>query len=136
MGGPAERRDQLFDFAHARPGGFTSDAVMHHFGWSSRQTSDAIRSLREFLGDFDEINLPCTPNGPGERWTYRLTDNHEESAAWVSNRVKDTTARLRTIHAVTASTLAAADRRTVAGRHAVEMEMAIRHLLENIDTIR
>jgi len=130
------RRDDLFLLAVAEPNGITVDDMMQHLGCNHRDVNQAIRDLRAFLGDTDDLNFPCDPQGQGERWLYRLVGNYDDVRAWAANRVGDAESRLRTMQAMLASIVRATDGRTVAGRRARIMETALRHLVEDLDLMQ
>lgn len=125
----------LLDYAMTNLGGFTVDDVMADFGWNHQTTNTAIRDLRMFLGKFDKINLPCDPQGHGQRWLYRLVGNLDGVRAWAVNRLGDTETRLRTQQAMMASIVSALDGRSVHGKVARTVDKALRRLIEDIDDI-
>lgn len=129
------RRDMLFDLAVARPEGITVEDMMHEFEWGHHEANDAIRSLRMFLGEFDSINFPCDPQGPGKRWIYRLTGSLDDAKPWVANRLGDGESRLRTMHAMMASIVQSSDGRSSDGRRARLIETGLRHLIEDLDNL-
>lgn len=130
------RRDELFDLAVASSDGFTVDDVIARYGWRHDQVNEAVRDLRRFLGDVgDTINLPCDPQGKGERWVYRLVGDLDSVRAWAANRVIDAESRVRTMEAVLSSMVAATDGRTIAGRKARIMQRALHRLVEDLDDL-
>ena len=77
-----QRRDDLFDLLVANPTGVTVDDMMDLYGWTHGEANNAIRDLRQFLGTTDNINLPCDPQGKGERWLYRLVGTLDDVRGW------------------------------------------------------
>ena len=129
------RRRDLFDQLVANPAGITVEDMMAEHGWTLPQTNNAIRDLRHFLGDHDSINLPCVPQGKGERWVYRLVGNLDGVRGWTMNRVKDADSRIRTMQKVLLSIVSATSGRTTEGRRARTMEKALRRLVEDLDDL-
>lgn len=129
------RRDELFDDLVANPAGLTVDDMMAMHGWTHGQTNTAIRDLRRYLGDIDDLNLPCEPQSKGERWVYRLVGRLDDVRSWIDNRITDADSRLRTMQAVMHSIVAATSGRTVEGRRARVMEKALRRLVEDLDDL-
>lgn len=132
---PEQRRDQLFDYAVAHPDGFTIDDLTGDTGWNRRDANAAIHDLREYLGTMDDINLPCSPNGYGQRWIYRLVGTMADTHGWTKNRLGDTETRLRTMNSMTASIVRGTDGRSTEGRKARLIETGLRHLVEDLDNI-
>lgn len=129
------RRIDLLTYAIANPGGITVDDIMAEFHWDHGTANKAIHDLRLWLGDFDTINFPCDPQGPRQRWLYRLVGTLDGVRGWVANRILDAESRIRTIHAMVASIVSATDGRSKAGKKVRTMEVALRHLIENLELI-
>ena len=130
-----QRRDDLFDLLVANPTGVTVDDMMDLYGWTHGEANNAIRDLRQFLGTTDNINLPCDPQGKGERWLYRLVGTLDDVRGWTSNRIGDAETRMRTMQAMMASIVSATSGRTLAGRKARVMDKALRRLVEDLDDL-
>lgn len=124
----------LFDYAVKTPE-WTVDDATAALGWTHPALNMAIRRLRLTLGEADDINLVCTPQGKGERWVYSLTGNVEMAKPWVDNRLRDMEARLETMAGVAKSLVAATDGRSAEGRRARLIERAVRHLLEDLGAL-
>lgn len=129
------RRDDLWDQLVANPGGITVDEMMDEQGWTHKQANDAIRDLRAYLGLFDDVNLPCDPQGSGERWKYRLVGTLDDVRGWTLNRINDADTRVRTMQAMTASIVKATSGRTVEGRRVRLMNKALTRLVEDLDEL-
>jgi len=129
------RRDDLWDDLTANPSGLTVEDMMGLRGWTLNQANKAIRDLRLWLGEYDNINLPCDPQGSRDRWLYRLTGDLAEVEDWSKNRLKDADSRVRTMHSMLASIVAATSGRTLDGRRARLMERALRRLVEDLDDL-
>lgn len=130
-----QRRDDLWDMLVSNPLGITVEDMMASGGWSHHQANVAIHDLRTFLGTMDSINLPCEPQGGGERWVYRLVGSLDEVRGWVSNRVGDADTRLRTMQSMMASIVSATNGRTIEGRKARLMDKALSRLIEDLDDL-
>lgn len=130
-----ERVTALFDILAGSPEGLTVDDMAAALGVSHHLTSDAIRELRLLLGDTDEINLICDPQGSRERWLYRLVGNLDGSRRWVANRLGDTESRLRTMQSIADSLVSATDGRTLDGRRARLIRKALVRLVEDLDEL-
>ena len=129
------RRDDLWDDLTSNPSGLTVEDMMSIRSWTHDQANHAIRDLRTWLGDYDSVNLPCEPQGQGDRWIYRLTGDLSEMEWWSENRVKDADTRLRTMQSMLASIVAGTSGRTVQGRKARLMERQLRRLVEDLDDL-
>ena len=128
------RRDELFAELVADPAGLTVDDMME-WGWSHHQANDAIHDLRAYLGQNDDVNLVCEPQGKGEPWLYRLVGSLADVRGWSRNRITDTESRLRTMQSVLASIVSATSGRTVDGRKVRLMERSVRRLVEDLDDL-
>lgn len=127
---------ELFDFAVSRPEGFTNVEAMAEL--EIKRLSDFNRSARRLritLGEDDEINLVCDPQGSGEKWLYRLVGNLEEAGPWVANRLRDMEARLETQHGVAKSVVTATDGRSVEGRKARLFAKVYSRLREDLEEL-
>ena len=129
------RRDELFSYAVDHPEGFTIDDLTGDTDWNRRDANAAIHDLRKFLGDTDDINLVCNPNGHGQRWVYRLVGDLAGLQPWARNRLGDSETRLRTMNSMTASIVKATDGRSAEGKRARIIETGLRHLVEDLDNI-
>jgi hypothetical protein len=129
------RRDDLWDDLTANPAGLTVEDMMSLRSWTHNQANKAIHDLRVWLGEYDNINLPCDPQGQGDRWVYRLTGSLDDVEAWSANRVKDADTRLRTMQSMLASIVAATSGRTPDGRRARLMEKQLKRLVEDLDDL-
>lgn len=128
------RRDSLFDYACDNPA-WTVDDVMNEFDWYKRQVDQAIHDLRGFLGEYDEVNVVCVPQGSRERHLYSLVGNLDGAREWTTGRIRDTETRIRTISAIASSVVSATDGRSIDGRKVRLMDVKLRHLIEEIDLI-
>lgn len=126
------RRDALYDLLVANPTGITVDDMMDLLDVSYETARKTIRDLRRFLGDDDEINVPCTPNGMNERWLYTLEATLENSQEWISNRLGDAESRLETMAAMTASLVRSTDGRSIEGKKARILDRAFRRAAEDL----
>ena len=129
-------RDNLFDFAVANPEGFTANQGSTALDCGSTALKTAIRDLRLFLGEFDDINLPCNPQGGGEPWLYQLAGTLDDIRPWGTNRINDAESRIRTIQAVFESIVHATHGNSIAGRKARVIERSLSRLIEDLDTIQ
>lgn len=129
-----EDAGRLYDFAAARPDGFTFDDVHAEFGWERSYFSRVSRRVRIIFAE-DEINLVCTPQGKCEKWKYELVGNYAAALPWQANRLGDLESRLETVHAVAASIVKGTDGRSTEGRKAKKIEVGVRHLMEQLDQI-
>jgi hypothetical protein len=130
-----QHRIDLLDYALASPGGITVEDMMSQFGWNHGTANTAIRDLRLYLGDFEDIAFPGDPQGGTQPWLYRLVGNLDDIRAWASNRVTDADSRLRTMQASMRSIVNATNGRTKEGRKARVTEKALRRLIEDLDDI-
>jgi len=131
----ARRRDDLILLMIAQQSGQTVDDMMVALGCDHPQVNEAIRDVRLWLGDFDEVNLICDPQGTGQRWLYRLVGTLDEMRPWAANRVADSASRIRTMASMLASVVSATDGRSIEGRKARVMERSLRRLVEDLDVI-
>lgn len=130
------RRDELFDYAVANPGGVTIEDITSDLAMSRAQANIAIRDVRMFLCESgDSINLAADPQGQNDPWLYRLVGTVADAQPWASNRVRDTESRIRTQKAVWCTIVAATDGRSTDGRKARVMQRAFNRLIEDLDTI-
>lgn len=126
--------EALFDFAVARPDGFTNADFMGEYDVSLKTFNQTANKLRAILAD-DTINLVCDPDGSRSKWQYRLVGSVENGSPWVQNRLKDAESRFSTISAVVRSLVKATDGRTVDGRKARLMDKSMRRLLEDLSEV-
>jgi hypothetical protein len=132
----SERRDHLFDLLVASPLGVTIIDIRDELGSTLSQARRAVQDLRRFLGDFDDVNVPAVSQGYNQRWLYTLVQGMTDATRWwTANRIVDTASRLVTMHAVAASIVRATDGRTIEGRKARMIEVGLRHLIEDLQTI-
>lgn len=129
------RRDDLLLKLIATPTGLMIEDMMVELDATHPQVNEAIRDLRLYLGDYDQINVVCDPQGPGERWLYRLVGTLDEVRPWAANRVNDSISRIRTIRSMMSSIVKSTNGRTIEGRKARVTEQALRHLIEDLDLI-
>lgn len=129
------RRDALFDLLAGTPDGLTVDDMGAALDCSHRQVRTSIHDLRLFLGDSDTINLPCEPQGSGERWMYRLVGDLDGTRRWMTNRLGDVDSRIRTMRGLAASIVNGTDGRTYDGRRSRLIERALRRLVEDLDDL-
>jgi hypothetical protein len=122
----------LFDYAVEHPGGFTYQDAMNDLGWQKPYFTRVHRQLRLLLGNDDQINLVCDPQGRGEPWRYRLIGDIEGARGWVDNRLRDSESRVTTVRAITASLVRATDGRTNDGRRARIMNRGLGRILEDL----
>lgn len=123
----ALRRDRLFDYLVANPGVTIRD-MERHLEASRSAMETSIRDLRLLLGDIDDINLVCEPDGQSQPWRYRLVGTIEGAEIWPTNRLLDTEQRLRTMEAVMRSLASGLDKRTVAYKKADLIESTVGYL--------
>lgn len=132
------RRDDLFMLLADAPEGITITDIQVKLDLTLNQAKQAIRSLRLFLGEDDEINVPCDPPkgdlAKGE-WLYRLVGDLDSVRPWMSNRVNDAETRLRTMTAMMASIVKATHGNSIEGKKARLMETSLRHLVEDLDNM-
>lgn len=128
-------RDELFDLAVAHPDGFTVDDIKRQLSIPHKKANIAIRELRKFLGEFDDINLVCDPQGSGERWAYRLAGTLDDMRPWVVGRINDADSRLRTIQAMMSTVVRSTHGNSIEGRRARVIERALGRLVEDLDAI-
>lgn len=126
------RRDALYDLLVANPDGITVDDMMELIDCTYESARLAIRDLRLFLGDDDEINVICTPDEYRGRWLYTLEATLEKSQEWISYRLSDAESRLETMGAVMASIVQSTSGRTIDGKKARIIERAFRRALEDL----
>jgi hypothetical protein len=129
------RRDELWDYLVNHPEGANINQMMVALGFRYNEVRAAIFDLRNFLGDYDSINVPCDPAGHRSQWIYRIVGTLDEVRGWSSNRVRDAETRVRTMQAMLTSIVRATNARTVEGRKARTMETALRHLVEDLDNL-
>jgi len=135
MSAREERRDSLFDLLVAMPEGVTVNEIGATLSIPLWRVNEVIRDLRLLLGDTDDINLVCTPQGQQERWNYALVGNLDGAREWTANRVGDTASRIRTMQAVMRSVVSASDGRTLDGKRARVIERSLRRLIEDLDDL-
>lgn len=129
------RRDDLWDDLAANPSGLTVEDMMGLRNWTHDQANKAIRDLRAWLGEYDNVNLPCDPQGERDRWLYRLTGDLDEVKNWSANRLRDADSRVRTMQSMLTSIVAGTSSRTAEGRRARLMERQLRRLVEDLDDL-
>lgn len=129
------RRDALFDLLAGTPDGLTVDDMGSGLDCTNRQVRTAIRDLRLFLGDSDSINLPCEPQGSGQRWLYSLRGDLDGSRRWLTNRLGDVDSRIRTMRGLATSIVNGTDGRTLDGKRSRLIERALRRLVEDLDDL-
>lgn len=127
-----DRMSELFDYMVLSPQGATVEDMAAHLQCSVHAARDSIRDLRIFLGDDDQVNLTCNPDGANQRWLYRLVTKLDDHREWVANRVIDTESRIETMHAMLSSAVRATDGRSVAGKRARVMCKQLGRLLEDL----
>jgi hypothetical protein len=130
-----QRMSDLLDLLVAQPLGATRWSIASDLGCQVRAADRAIRDLRIFLGDVDDVNLVAESPGPHLPWEYRLVSGLDQSREWVTNRIGDTESRIRTMQAVMASAVTATDGRSSEGKRARIIERALIRLIEDLDEI-
>ena len=129
-------RDALFDALVANPDGLDIEQIRTELECGPNLAKRAVRDLRLMLGDFDDINVPCIPQGAGERWLYVLQAGvGDDVREWSDHRLDDGETRLRTIRAMLSSAVAATDGRTSSGKRARIMERGVRRMIEDLDEL-
>lgn len=123
-----QRVTQLFDLLMEHPEGITWPEISKKLGIDHGETNHVIRAFRLTFGT-DTVNLTATPQGARAKWLYTLD---AKSEAWAENRIGDAEARLETMAAMMKSVVNATNPRTLAGRKARKMEIAFRHLQEDL----
>jgi hypothetical protein len=88
--------------------------------------------LRLLLGNDDQINLVCDPQGTGQPWLYRLIGDVDGARSWVANRLRDSETRIGTIRAICSSLVSATDGRSADGRRARIMDKGLTRILEDL----
>jgi hypothetical protein len=131
----ADRRDALFDLLVSRPAGLTQAEIELLLPCRPDQAKQAIHDLRLFLGEFDDVNLPCSPQPGGGQWIYQLSGNLDDAREWFANRIGDAESRLRVMHAMFASIAKGTDVRTSDGRKARLIERGLRRVVEDLDDL-
>lgn len=133
-----DRAGDLFDLLAASPNGVTVDDIKAALECDHPTANQTIRDLRLTLGDTDEVFVTCHPQGQGERWLYRLAagtrviDPDTPEGRWIENRIRDTKARLQTMHASMRVAARSTDGRTALGREARVLETGLRHMQESL----
>jgi hypothetical protein len=123
-----QRVTQLFDFITDHPEGVTWEDISDHLLIDHGQTNRVIRAFRlEFANQ--SVNLTASPQGSLDKWLYTLDASSE---AWAENRIADAESRLETMAAMMKTVVNATNPRSLAGRKARKMEVAFRHLQENL----
>jgi hypothetical protein len=128
----AEKIGRLFDYATSKPEGFTYRDVEKDLGWKRPEFTKVHRMLRVLLGNDDQINLVCDPQGRNEPWRYRLIGDVDGARPWVGNRLRDSETRIGTVQAVCTSLVKATDGRTADGRRARIMNKGLGRILEDL----
>jgi hypothetical protein len=128
------KRDLLFNYAVDHPT-FTVDDLRRDLGWSYGQTRTALHDLRLFLGEFDDVALPCNPTGTRERWEYGLVGGLDGAREWIHNRTGDAESRIQTVLASLNALVQKVDGRTVDGRRIVTMHRQLTRLVEDLSEI-
>lgn len=123
-----ERVTQLFDLLMANPEGVTWSDIAAELEIDHGEANRVIRAFRLAFAK-DTVNLTATPQGLREEWLYTLD---ADSEAWAANRIADTESRLETMTAMMQTVVKATNPRTLAGRKARKMEVALRHLQEDL----
>lgn len=132
------RRDALFDLLVSHPNGLTVTEIELLLACRRDQANRAVHDLRLFLGEFDDINLPCTPPGAGgsrNQWVYHLSGNLDDAREWFANRVADADSRLHVMHAMFRSLVKGSDGRTTIGQKARVIEKGLRRIVEDLDDL-
>lgn len=130
------RRDDLFMLLADSPEGITITHIQQTMNLTLTQAKQAIQALRLFLGEDDEINVPCDPpEGSNGEWLYRLVGDLDSVRPWMLNRVNDSETRLRTMTAMMASIVKATHGNSIEGKKARLMETSLRHLVEDLDNM-
>lgn len=134
----AERAANLAQYLLDNPTGLTRPEMAALLGCSEQTVQFTIQELRDSLADIEGYNLICEPDTttwPQQPWIYRLVNNLDDARWWARNRLRDSRRRIETQRAVMSSVAIALDRRTVDGRKAHAIEVALRHLSENLQLI-
>jgi hypothetical protein len=131
----AEKIGRLYDYAVEHPEGFTYQDIEKELGWRRTEFFRVAQQLRRLLGNDDQINLICDPQGGGQPWKYQLVGNFDQAREWGRNRTDDAESRLTTIGAVLASVVQATDGRSRDGRRAKIMQRAITRAKEDLAEI-
>lgn len=129
-----EKAGVLFDYAVDHRDGFTYEQVATVLGWDYATFMDVVRRLRLILGD-EEHTLLCTPQGSGERWLYRLTDDPDVHLIWSRFRLRTVETSLETAEHAAQSITNATDGRTVDGRKARIILRSVHRLREDLAEI-
>jgi hypothetical protein len=129
-----DRRDQLFDHLADQPG--TIKEMMAALGVNELPLRHTIRELRLFLGETDEINLVCEPQGHREPWLYRLVGNLDAARPWQDNQMRHLESRLESSLAIAKSMASAfPDGRRVEAKKARRVVTVLSRLMEDLDEL-
>ena len=120
-----QRRDDLFDVLAATPDGVDVVEMATALGCTTAQAYRSVHDLRLFLGDTDNINVVCDPNGHRQLWKYRLVGDVDGAMPWQQNRLSDLEQRLVTIGKVSKSVASGLDKRTLEGKKALAIASTI-----------
>jgi phosphoribosylformylglycinamidine (FGAM) synthase-like amidotransferase family enzyme len=126
--------ETLYDYAVARPGGFTYADVYKDLQWERSRLIRTARQVRLLFHD-DTVNLICDPQGFRQPWLYRLVGNYDDARPWSANRAGDLEARLITMLAVAETTVHTTDGRTALGKRARLIHSTLGNLVVQLDTI-
>lgn len=129
------RREVLFEILVDNPQGLTIDEMQVLMHATYQVVRKAINDLRAYLGEYDEFNLICNPQGGGERWLYELVGDYDGMRPWAANRVMDTETRLRTQASVSGAVVRGTDGRSIEGKKARLMHRSLTRLVEDLDTL-
>lgn len=131
----AARANALFDFLAGTPHAVTRAQMMDALGCSLSSVDVAIRDVRIALGGDDTINLVANVAPGSAPWLYELTGDPEVARFWQVNRLVDLITRARTMAAVAASIRRSLDARTIDGRKAKILAVALSRAIEDLDDL-
>lgn len=123
------------DYAELHPEGFTKDDLRDALGVDEDIVNHAIYLLRRTFSIDDAVNLVADPQGKGERWRYRLVNQHREARGWQDGRVGDMMTRCRTMLSVAKSIERAEDPDTLNGAQARVMRRDLQRLNEDLQEL-
>ena len=128
---PRDEKDVelLYDYAQAKPEGFTYKDVARDLGWEDRSRLFRTARYVRLMFANDSINLVCEPQGQREPWRYRLVGTYAEARGWGGNRDRDLKTRVATICAVAKTLVHTTDGRTMEGKRARLVESTLSNLL-------
>lgn len=130
-----QRRDDVFDLLVSHPEGMTVHELADALGTNRRNADRAIHDLREYLGFWDDVNVPADNVEPGKPWKYRIAGDLDSIRPWCANRLADAETRIGTIQSMVASIVSATDGRSIEGRKARLIDRYLTRLVEDMELL-